>query len=295
MKRFAHNLTMIFSAAVALTINIASAQDLTMFNANSQAGLSIAGTAAMNSAICNQTGTCGRSQSPAAKALEREFQERKRQCNSDVIQNTQSGTPARKAGYARCDADDYARRNSAGSQVGYADNRGQMQGGSTGYRPSFAVSNEVKHAVLASVNNTNMRNPASVNRLINGQDVEALFDGLMNQHGLRSRDLADAMTGYWLTMWMIVHQTEMPGRAIVDGVRMQMRDASISNGFTNQPDAFKQREAQTLMWQMTLALAAYRNPQMDRRGLSQVLNSNARQQGFDLASLDVTRAGFVAR
>jgi hypothetical protein len=162
------------------------------------------------------------------------------------------------------------------------------------YRVNAKVSDQVKQTILG-IATKHARNPDGVRKLIQPQDVNNLFDQLMAKHGLRSSNLVDSITAYWLTNWMVVNRTTMPDRATVDGVRAQMMAAAHKSGYGSRDDGFNQRESELLMWQSILLLASYQNPDMDKVGLSKEINSNIKRQGMDMSQFTVNKNGFVLR
>jgi hypothetical protein len=183
----------------------------------------------------------------------------------------------------------YSARGGVGDRSGYS---GQQT--LTEYRESPAVTRDVKHKWIdRSTASMRSGNPAGVADVLQRMDIELVYQDLMRPHGLQSQDLADATAGYWITMWTIVNRAPMPPRAAIAGVRAQMYDALLDQGYADEPDSVRQMEAQFLMWKTISALASYRKPGMDLRGLSYEMNRVAVEKGFDLARLRVTPQGFV--
>jgi hypothetical protein len=277
---------MFFVLALLVVCGKTSAQDMTMFNAYNDAGISIAGTMTMNAAICNQTNSC-KGISSEEKSRQRIRSSNILACKKDVIQRTQSGTTARREGYANCETKFSELPSTAVTSNGTPNDP-------INYRVNAAVAEQVKTLAIRAAT-AKASNPERVRTLIEQQDVEKLFDNLMDKHGLRSGNLVDSITAYWLTNWMVVNQSSMPDRLTVNGVRTQMMAAAHQSGYSKRDDAYKQRESEIMMWQTILLLASYQNAQMDKPSLSKEINNNTKRQGMDMSLYTVTKNGFVLR
>jgi hypothetical protein len=272
---------------------LSNAQDMMYLDAaNSMAGANV-----MNAVICNQTNTCSGSSSPAHQAAVNAWLKDIRVCKNAVIERTDSGTPQRTAGLEECKRKypDPDKKPVAAAKPSGSGNRSNTNiNDPINYRVDAAVSEKVKTAIIRSAT-AKASNPERLRNLIQTQNVQTLFNQMMNQHGLRSQNFVDSSTAYWLTNWMVANRSNMPNREMVNGVRSQMMAAAHQSGFGKRDDASNQRESEIMMWQTILLIAAYQNPQMDKAGLSKEINSNATRLGMDLSKLTVSKNGFVAR
>jgi hypothetical protein len=274
----------------------ASAQDFGSWS------VSMGQTMTMNSAICNQSGTCGRL-TPAQKAQRKAINDEAYQCILAAQRRYGGDSYNKEREVNRCKAirdQQYAdMRGSSGSSRSFANNRYESnavyQGdyGIADYQVTPAVTNEVRRQLrdgLRGVSNSHAQQ-----QLVMDIDFESVFDSAMNKHGLRSGNMVDTMTGYWLTMWSVVHRSSIPSRNGIEGVRAQMAALAEQSGINNVRDEDKQRESQKLIWKMVLVLGAQRQPGMDLNGLSVEVNRNAMRDGMDLSRMMVTGEGFVTR
>lgn len=122
----------------------------------------------------------------------------------------------------------------------------------------------------------------------------------ISRYGLSVDNVAHAYAVWWAAAWSAVHQdTSDPSPAAGRAVRMQAEQAFMSlPAITNADDALKQAFAEELLLQALLITTATEqaasNPEQ-ARAVSRMASQNARAQGLDLESLDLTDEGFVAR
>jgi hypothetical protein len=157
------------------------------------------------------------------------------------------------------------------------------------YTASPAVTQQVKKYYIESRTKI-ASNPAALADSINRVDIEMVFSDYMGKHGLQSHDLSDAMAGYWLTLWTIVHNTSMPNKSAVLGVRNQMR-ASLNRNMLN---AEKQRHAQMTVLKTVEVLATSRKPG-NQREMAVEMQKVGMRFGMNLEKLEVTNNGFALK
>jgi hypothetical protein len=157
------------------------------------------------------------------------------------------------------------------------------------YTASPAITQQVKKYYIESRTKI-ATNPAALADTINSADIEMVFSDYMGKHGLQSHDLSDAMAGYWLTLWTIVHNTSMPNKSAVLGVRNQMRTSL--NG--NMSNAEKQRHAQMTVLKTVEVLATSRKPG-NQRAMAIEMQKVGMRFGMNLEKLDVTNNGFTPK
>jgi hypothetical protein len=255
--------------------------------------VSMGQTMTMNSAICNQAGNCG-------KLTDEQKQKRKiitdqaLECITAAHRRYGQGA-AREQAVASCKA--IRDRGYASIRTGGANKVSVSQApidfSLTDYRVSAKVTDEMRKRLQDGLRS--VPNSLAQQQLVLRIDFEAVFDSAMRKHGLRSGNLADAMAGYWLTMWSIVNRSQMPNTAAISGVRTQMAQLAAQAGVAKVSDAEKQREAQKLIWQTVLALSAQRTNGQNSAALAAEMNKVARKQGMDLARMQITQSGFTPR
>jgi hypothetical protein len=184
----------------------------------------------------------------------------------------------------------------SGERSRYRNENGYRQPGrytETSYIPNQRIEREVKD-IIAQITLPSARDPATLQRLIDTGNTELYFDQFMQKHGLQSGDLADAMAGYWLTLWTVANRRPMPSRTAVAGVREQMAQGLSFERSIESPAA-RQREAQLLMWQMFLVTASTTRNDISQIELSNEMYQSGLRKGFDLRRLRPSASGFVMR
>jgi hypothetical protein len=281
----------ILCAAIAFNVN---AQDFGTWSVD------MGRTMTMNSAICNQTGTCNK-YTPEQKTQRKAISDQAYQCISAAHRRYSGDSSNKEREVSRCkavrDQQYYAIRGSAraASPANPASPNPvrSIDFAIANYQVSPTVTDEVRRRLRDGL--SRVSNSQAQQQLVSQIDFESVFDSAMNKYGLRSGNMIDTMTGYWLTMWSIVHRTSMPNRSAIEGVRAQMAAIAKQSGIATVRSEDKQRESQKLIWQMVLALGAQRQPGMNLKDLSMEVNRTAVRQGMDLSLMMVTNEGFVRR
>jgi hypothetical protein len=281
----------ILAAAIAFN---ASAQDFGSWS------VSMGQTMTMNSAICNQAGTC-KKYTPEEKARRKAISDQAFQCISAATRRYARDDTNKEREVTRCKAvrdQQYDAMSGATRPASPANppSPGPVSGSDlaiANYQVSPPVTDEVRRRLRDGL--SRVSNSQAQQQLVSNIDFESVFDSAMNKYGLRSGNMIDTMTGYWLTMWSIVHRTSIPNRSAIEGVRAQMAAIAKQSGIAKVRSEDKQRESQKLIWQMVLALGAQRQPGMNLKDLSMEVNRTAVRQGMDLSLMSVTNEGFVRR
>lgn len=277
------------------------------FNAASQDfgswSVSMGRTMTMNSAICNQTGTCGKltdAQKAQRKAITDDAFNCMRAANKRHTRDDRAKERAvaecktrRDRQYAALRTSDAAETSAPAGNTTSTTNAPPIDFAIANYQVSANVTNQVRARLRDGLGK--VANSSAEQQLLANIDFEAVFDSAMKKHGLRSGNMIDAMTGYWLTMWSIVHRAPFPDRAAIDGTRAQMAVLATQSGIANVRSDDRQRESQKLIWQTVLAMSAQRKAGVDAAGLAAEMNKVAVSQGMDLARMAVSNEGFVAR
>lgn len=134
---------------------------------------------------------------------------------------------------------------------------------------------------------------------INSGELQSYFADVLRRYGYATDNLADVTSGYYLSLWKIVHGRE-PTAAQIAGVRRQTREAMAQDGTLMQlSDAAKQEICETFALHTALALQGYEQlvRSDDRRTLTNFRNglqATLAPQGPNLATLTLSDAGFIA-
>lgn len=130
-------------------------------------------------------------------------------------------------------------------------------------------------------------------------DPIAAMTAQLASYGLRTDNVADAYSVYWVEAWQAVHGvTGDSSRTTAQAVREQAANAiRTTPEFAGATDAQKQEFADALLIQALLVGAAREQAQGDRAQLAKVaaaVEQGARATGLDLRAMTLTEAGFVA-
>lgn len=233
------------------------AQDyMGMFNASNTAGVNIAGTIAVNSAI--------KKQSKNAQA------------------GKKSGTPA--------DADT-SRQRAVERLASHAVE-------TLTYTPDPVVSRRVKTEFTKAVQQADPTKADHIANVMASQDVLSDFNRDMGPYRLRSTNIADAMTAYWVTMWMIANQEAIPAPERVAAARRQVTTNMMSNPMLAKATIEQRQEmAEGLVYETMFALgqradAERRRDRTKQRDMAQSTQANLLKNGVDLQGLQLTDRGF---
>lgn len=131
-------------------------------------------------------------------------------------------------------------------------------------------------------------------------DPVELVQPEMDMLGLRTDNVADAMTFWLLSSWYVSHDRAFdPRPSSVSAVR-----AVLARNFIDTPqlasatDEEKQQFAESLVMRAAYSLILHdvvaNTPTMKAKAAA-VVGANARAQGFDLTQFDLTDKGFVPR
>ncbi len=166
------------------------------------------------------------------------------------------------------------------------------------FQPSTAVSNKVRNAFIEALQKANPQSAAEIESKLRQQDVIGDFARDMAPYGLRADDVADTLTAYWLTMWIIANQEPIPNVDKVQAVQKQVRTVILQNNSVVQAtDAARQEIAEVTIYETMIALGLLANANQtgDRYQLQQLADSayqNILKQGIDLRDMKLTSNGF---
>lgn len=124
------------------------------------------------------------------------------------------------------------------------------------------------------------------------------FEVAMRDYPLYGDDVADAMTGYWVTLWCIIHDRPFPPAGPVRAAREQIKAMLAKNPVVLQGgDARRQMMAEAMILETLFALdqaAALRNDDTpeQREQFVEAARNNMLSRGVDLAHLTLGARGF---
>lgn len=178
-------------------------------------------------------------------------------------------------------------------------------------RPTIAQEARLNFKSSLSVRKTNLANfvdrvrasdPAGAENLaamFRASDIVNEIGKGIAPYGLRTNNIADAYTMYWINAWEasrgIANSSETKARA--QAVRRQAANALMSTSqVTSASDAQKQEMAEAMLIQAALIGATVQQAKSDpklMRQLSAAVFQGARALGIDLGVMTLTEEGFV--
>jgi hypothetical protein len=277
---------------------------MSMMDSANYSGVQFAGTLAINSAIDSSTRGGSRVTQAQIDAQMRDIK-LQRECTRAVIYSTEVGE-ARKAGLKRCDEQypnkmpaDYPRDGGKATapKTKTSPQNGQAQRvlpQSSAYRTSQSVTSEVQNAFYNNVKAGSKETAEEIRTKLFPKDIEKLFGTTVRPFGLKSNDMVDSTTAFWISMWVIANQAPNPTPQEVAGVRNQVRSAMANSSKLSGSDADKQRFSQMMMYETILALVAFNTDSIDKAQLARATHNNMKRRGMDLRRMRLSKNGFVA-
>jgi protein tyrosine phosphatase (PTP) superfamily phosphohydrolase (DUF442 family) len=172
---------------------------------------------------------------------------------------------------------------------------------SLSFRPDPSVSRQVQDALIASIRQQLPTGADQFAAVISSGQLMNLYAQSAAKYGLKSNDVADAMTSYLLVQWIIVNDVRTdPSRASAQGVRSQVV-AILKNSPQLRSEQMRQMVAENLIYQAVF-LDSFRdvsvasgNPAQIQQ-LAQATNQSSMGQfGIDFRKLELTNEGFRQR
>lgn len=276
---------------------------MSMMDSANYSGVQFAGTLAINSTINASTGGSRVTQAQI-DAQNRDIK-LSRKCRNAVIQSTPVGD-ARTAGLQRC-KDKYPNKMPAeypanggpasSGNVGAAKPSGQSKPvavQSSTYRTSAVIGTEVQDRFYNNVKAGSKETAEEIRTKLFNQDIEKLFGKTVRPFGLKSNDMVDSTTAFWISMWVIANQAPNPTPQHVAAVRKQVQATMAGAGKLSANDADKQRFSQMMMYETILALVAFNTDSIDKGELATATYKSMKRRGMDLRQMRLSENGFVA-
>ncbi|MGG6265242.1 DUF6683 family protein [Leptolyngbya sp. AN03gr2] len=170
------------------------------------------------------------------------------------------------------------------------------------FRPNSAISRQVQMSIVESVR---QQAPSEADKfaaiLASGQPMSLYSQAAAAKYGLRTDNVADAMTAYMVTSWMIVNNVRTdPSRAAVQAVRSQVVPVVLNNS-RFRSEKTRQLVAESLIYQTIFLSANYdrvlasNNPSQIQQFVQTTHQSISTGFGLDFRRIDLTEAGFRPR
>jgi hypothetical protein len=168
------------------------------------------------------------------------------------------------------------------------------------YAPSAARRREFLKSVVVKMRTTDPKTAGDLEKLFASKDIFAEMGKVMAPYGLRTDNVADAYTMWWVASWHASRAKEIaPNRAQFLAVKAQ---ASRALGgvlkSSRVTDATKQQLAEACLIQALLIDAALEHAKGDQGRLREIarhVNQGARTSGLNLETMELTPKGFVMK
>lgn len=172
---------------------------------------------------------------------------------------------------------------------------------STTYRPSAAVTARVRQQFLNWISQkSGAEAAAKLGEEFQRKDYLQLWAQHVKSDGLKSGDVADAFTAYWVQNWMMANGVQYAPPAQVRAVRAQVVPIFVSNpAFRKLNAAQRQEMAEIFIYNQIVQGAAYTGAAQDqdmRRRLAEAAVARFKNEmGVDLRELKLTPQGFQSK
>lgn len=164
---------------------------------------------------------------------------------------------------------------------------------------SAAVSGQVRREFLSTLAKTHQVPEATIVEQLGEHDYPDEFRETFGPLGLKPDNLADAMTGYWITMWSLVHRRPLPEGELIPAARKQL-ESLCSKAPQARREPGRQAMAEAMIYETMFALNkaqqfAVIGDEESLQSMSETIAANVRRtRGIDFKALKLTASGFVS-
>lgn len=139
---------------------------------------------------------------------------------------------------------------------------------------------------------------AQMERIFAGTDVIATMSRELAPYGLRTDDVADAFSVYWMNAWGAANgDISSPSRATAQAVRTQVAETlAATPAMRDADDVIRQEVAEALLVQAALISATqetYKDDPAMAVKLAEAVRKGAQRTGLDLDAMTLTEQGFT--
>lgn len=171
---------------------------------------------------------------------------------------------------------------------------------SLSYTPSAARRKEFMRSFVAKMRTKDPQTATNMEKLIGQKDLIAEMGKIMAPYGLRTDNVADAYTLWWVASWNASRSREMtPNRTQFQAVKAQASQA-LRSVMKSSPmtEATKQQFAEACLMHALLIDGALESAKGNSERLKEIarnVNQGARASGLNLAAMELTSKGFVLK
>lgn len=166
------------------------------------------------------------------------------------------------------------------------------------YKPSVEQRQRNQAQFIAKSKAKDPKAAAELERLFASTDVIGAMGKAIAPYGLRTDNVADAYTTWWINAWLASRgRTDTPDKRVIEAVRAQATAAfGRTSGLLSATDAIKQEIAETHLIQAALIdgymTGAKGDPTLLRK-IAAGVRQSAHASGLDLDAMNLTERGFV--
>ncbi len=163
------------------------------------------------------------------------------------------------------------------------------------YPRDNAVSREVYEEIVTTLSRGQKKLRKIVEDELRDRDIVAEFGATLETLGLRTNNLADSMTGFWVVMWTIIHDAPLPSKTAVAAVRDQVI-ARLKGNRSAKDVRKRQLMGEGMVYEAHIALQTYEQARREGntfqlRQMAKSARVNMKKKGIDLGSMRITDSG----
>ena len=167
------------------------------------------------------------------------------------------------------------------------------------YKPSPAIRRNNQVKFIEAAKSLNPGNANAIERDFASTDIIEQVGAAIGPMGLKTDNVADAFTFYWINSWEIANQRELtPSLATVQAVKNQVEKMLGDGDIKNYSDIEKQDMAENLLIQtvfISIAKESVKNNPAEKASLAKAVLDRANQLGLNLDRFNLTEKGFELR
>lgn len=172
---------------------------------------------------------------------------------------------------------------------------GSSQGQSVTYSRDPEGTELLERAIVASVKMSDESAASELEKILNENDIVAMFDRDLAPFDLKSNRMEDVITAFMVTGWMLVNEAEIPTPDQVDAVRQKVREGTgqETRALSNNN---RQVMAELMIYQTMFMIGARTEAAGDpskTRALAESTHQTMQQMDIDFRGLSIAADGLV--
>lgn len=164
-----------------------------------------------------------------------------------------------------------------------------------------AVTAIVKKELFDTVSRQNPVQSELLRDALESRNVPEEFEQRLADYTLSANNVADAMLGYWIVMWSIIHDKPLPPPGPgIESARKQISALVASNPIVRKggDESRRQMVGEAMIFESIISLEVRdevkkRGNEDELRDLSESTHHNLLRKHMNLRAMDLTEQGFV--